>query len=291
MPPFDGPEPLGEDRVRKLPGGRVVAGSPCSGSEAVVRAENAAVEMYQFAALMLGDEAAALSLVENTVASVDVDPCADPAAAKGLVRERVLDGALEAMQRQDPAAFAEVPAALQGGGCIEDDAVPLSGAEIAELVAEGGPRAAARLAGTADAGAARGLCAKGSTGAEQRGYGAGDQSVREPIDLDHGSGEQCVPAGTVLAGFFPAPCHAGGPGLTGAKALQRLSHRPCYVSVTRRYWAIAESARRDGCASTTLRSEILLNFLLSAVHPKHIPVTRDRKSTDSQRGFCLWRRR
>lgn len=115
-----------------------MAGSPCSGSEAVVRAENAAVEIYQFAALMLGDEAAALSLVENTVASVDVDPCADPAAAKGLVRERVLDGALEAMQRQDPAAFAEVPAALQGGGCIEDDAVPLSGVEISELVAGAG---------------------------------------------------------------------------------------------------------------------------------------------------------
>ena len=115
-----------------------MAGSPCSGSDAVVRAESAAVEMYQFAELMLGDEATALSLVENTVASVDVDPCADPAAAKGLVRERVLDGALKAMQRQDPAAFAEVPASPQSGGCIEDDAVPLSGAEISELMAGAG---------------------------------------------------------------------------------------------------------------------------------------------------------
>jgi DNA-directed RNA polymerase specialized sigma24 family protein len=94
--------------------------------------------MYQFAALMLGDEAAALSLVEHTVASVEIDPCADPAAAKGLVRERVLDGALEAMQRQDPGSFAEVPVALQGGGCIEEDAVPLSGAEISELVSSAG---------------------------------------------------------------------------------------------------------------------------------------------------------
>jgi hypothetical protein len=116
----------------------IVAGSPCSGSDAVVRAESAAVEMYRFAALMLGDEAEALSLVESTVASVEVDPCADPGAAKGLVRERVLDGALEIMQRQDPASFAEVPAAEQGGGCIEDDTVPLSGTEISELVAGAG---------------------------------------------------------------------------------------------------------------------------------------------------------
>lgn len=112
-----------------------MAGSPCAGSDAVVRAESAAVEMFQFAALMLGNEAEALSLVENTVASVEVDPCADPGAARGLVRERVLDGALEIMQRQDPASFAEVPAPTQGGGCIEDNPASLSGDEIAKLVA------------------------------------------------------------------------------------------------------------------------------------------------------------
>jgi hypothetical protein len=66
---------------------------------------------------------------------VDVDPCADPAAAKGLVRERVLDGALEIMQRQDPASFAEIPATRGSGSCLEEDTVPLSGTEIAELVA------------------------------------------------------------------------------------------------------------------------------------------------------------
>jgi hypothetical protein len=112
-----------------------VAGSPCSGSDAVVKAERAAVEMYRLAALMLGNEAEALHLVENTVASVEIDPCADPGTARGLVRERVLDGALEIMQRQDPASFADVPRTDPGGGCIEDDSIPLSGVEIAELVA------------------------------------------------------------------------------------------------------------------------------------------------------------
>jgi hypothetical protein len=104
-------------------------------SEAVLTAEHAALEMYQFAALMLGSEAAALSLVESTVAGVDVDPCANPAAAEGLVRDRVLQGALEILHRQDPASFANVPAPDPCGPCIEDDSAPLSGDEISALVA------------------------------------------------------------------------------------------------------------------------------------------------------------
>jgi hypothetical protein len=106
-------------------------------SEAILKTENAAVEMYRFAALMLGNEAEALSLVENTVATVDVDPCADPCAAKGLVRERVLDGALEIMHRQDPASFADLPGA-DSGSCLENDDTALSGTEITELVSGAG---------------------------------------------------------------------------------------------------------------------------------------------------------
>ena len=118
-----------------------MAEPPCSGqgSEAVLKAENAAVEMYRFAALMLGSEAEALSLVESTVAAVDVDPCADPCGAKGLVRERVLDGVLKIMHRQDPRSFEDLPAKDSAGMCLEDDgAVPLSGSEITELVSGAG---------------------------------------------------------------------------------------------------------------------------------------------------------
>ena len=109
------------------------------GVEALVKAESAAVEMYRFAALMLGNETEALDLVESTVAGVEIDPCADPGAAKGLVRQRVLDGALKIMHEHDPASFADLPAASGGGPCIEDDTtVPLSGAEISELMAGAG---------------------------------------------------------------------------------------------------------------------------------------------------------
>lgn len=118
-----------------------MAESPCSGQsgEALKKAETAAIEMYRFAALMLGDEAEALRLVEDTVATVEIDPCTDPRAAKGLVRERVLDGALAIMHRQDPASFGDLPQVEAGSGCIEEDgSAALSGEQLSELMTGAG---------------------------------------------------------------------------------------------------------------------------------------------------------
>jgi hypothetical protein len=115
-----------------------MAEHPCSGqaSEAVLTAEHAAVEMYRFAALMLGNEAQALQLVESTVAGVDIDPCADPARAQGLVRERVVVGTLAIMHQHDPDSFGHVPATQPGAPCIEDDETsPVSRTEISAMVA------------------------------------------------------------------------------------------------------------------------------------------------------------
>ena len=109
---------------------------PCSG-DAVQKTETAALEMYRFAALMLGDEAAAQRLVETSVDAVEIDPCADPCAAKGQVRDRVIDGALAIMHRQDPASFASLPAAEPGSDCI-DEPTPITDAELARLVADTG---------------------------------------------------------------------------------------------------------------------------------------------------------
>lgn len=108
---------------------------PCSStSESVQRAENAAVETWRFAALMLGSETEALRLIESTVASVEIDPCADPSAAGTLVRERVLDAALAIMHGHDPASFSAFPVSSPSS-CLEDESAdPLSGAELAELV-------------------------------------------------------------------------------------------------------------------------------------------------------------
>jgi hypothetical protein len=109
---------------------------PCSGG-AVQKTENAALEMYRFAALMLGNEAEAQRLVEYSVDAVEIDPCADPCAARGQVRERVIDGVLEIMHRQDPASFATLPPAEPGTGCLEEEA-PLSGEDLSHLLTGAG---------------------------------------------------------------------------------------------------------------------------------------------------------
>ena len=117
-----------------------MTGRPCSDlpPDAVQRAELAALETWRVAALLLGDETEALRLVESTVAAVDVDPCADPAAVKGLVRDRVLDGALALMHHQDPACFAEVPSGNTASSCLDEDSAPLSTEDLADLVSGSG---------------------------------------------------------------------------------------------------------------------------------------------------------
>ena len=105
---------------------------PCEGT--LLKAEDAALEMYRFAALLLGDESEALSLVETKVAEATIDPCAAPGATKAMVRQQVLDGALAIMQQHDPASFANVPVVTQPSPCIEeDDSSPLLPGQLEQM--------------------------------------------------------------------------------------------------------------------------------------------------------------
>lgn len=119
-----------------------MAQSPCAdqgGNQmedaTLLKAENAALEMYRFAALLLGDERQALSLVETTVAAAQIDPCVDPSITKAMVREQVLDGALEIMRGHDAASFADVPQSTAASTCIEEDGTsPLTLSQLSEIV-------------------------------------------------------------------------------------------------------------------------------------------------------------
>jgi DNA-directed RNA polymerase specialized sigma24 family protein len=111
----------------------------CEGG--VQRAQETAVELYQLAALMLGDEGAAASLVESTVTDVDVDPCASEDAAVDTAKHYLVEAAVARMNEADPGAFAAPEPASGPATCIEDDdlsAAGISAGQIAELLKSAG---------------------------------------------------------------------------------------------------------------------------------------------------------
>ena len=109
----------------------------CSGA-GLLKAQDTAVELYQLAALMLGNESDALSLVEQTVSQAEVDPCEQVEVAADLVRHQLVEAAVARMKQTDPQAFL-APAASDADHltCIEDDDLSTTGitpAELADLV-------------------------------------------------------------------------------------------------------------------------------------------------------------
>lgn len=96
-------------------------------------AHHAAVELYQLAALMLGDESQAADLVETTVAQTTVDPCAEAEASVDAARRNLVETAVARLHQADPEAF-DVPAvAGNAGGCIDDDDLSSAGMSADQL--------------------------------------------------------------------------------------------------------------------------------------------------------------
>jgi hypothetical protein len=95
----------------------------CNDSAAI---ESAARELYQTAALFVGDETEALQLVEETVASVDIDPCADGEAARGTASHELVQRALVRVASLRPAEMHPSTAA-DLGGCVETDDLSAAG--------------------------------------------------------------------------------------------------------------------------------------------------------------------
>ena len=60
-------------------------------------AEDTALQLFQIAALMLGDEQEAVSLVEESVAKVETDPCAEATLAYAEARSLLVHTAVQRM--------------------------------------------------------------------------------------------------------------------------------------------------------------------------------------------------
>jgi hypothetical protein len=109
-------------------------------------AQTTATELFQIAALILGSEEEAVMMVEETVANVDIDPCADAGAAYDQARERLVDSAVQRLDELHPGAFAAPPSAEGTSSCIETDDLGAAGltAEQLNALLEGPGRARMR---------------------------------------------------------------------------------------------------------------------------------------------------
>jgi DNA-directed RNA polymerase specialized sigma24 family protein len=104
-------------------------------------AEDTALHLFQIAALMLGDEQEAVSLVEESVAKVEADPCAEGTLAYAEARTLLVRTAVKRMAGLYPEAFA-VPTSLPAdAACIETDdlgVAGLSGDQFGALISGAG---------------------------------------------------------------------------------------------------------------------------------------------------------
>lgn len=99
-----------------------------------LKAQDAAVELYQLAALMLGDESQAAELVEDAVAQTNIDPCAEGDASVRAARLNLVETAVARLSQANPKAFDAPSLSVQhSGGCIEDDDLSSAGISTSQL--------------------------------------------------------------------------------------------------------------------------------------------------------------
>ncbi len=91
-------------------------------------AQDTAAKLFQTAALLVGNEADAVSLVEEAIAGVEVDPCADGEAASVIVQNEVVRAAIRLLSQREPQGFAVTESSEAGpASCIEGDDLSASG--------------------------------------------------------------------------------------------------------------------------------------------------------------------
>ncbi len=91
-------------------------------------AEDAALELFRVAALLLGSESDAVAAVEETVAKVEVDPCADPQRARRESLTKLIRTAIARVESREPHALAPPTGkADHSTTCIETDDLSATG--------------------------------------------------------------------------------------------------------------------------------------------------------------------
>lgn len=97
------------------------------GGAGALRAEHTALELFQLASLLVGEQQSALQLVEETVSSMEMDPCAAQPGMEQAAREKLAGSALAWMQQRDPDSFQVETEAAPVSSCVETDDMEASG--------------------------------------------------------------------------------------------------------------------------------------------------------------------
>jgi len=103
--------------------------------------DDSVLEMFQTAALLLGNREEAVAAVEKAVAATHTDPCAEPEKARSEGRELLVRVALERAVALSPGAFK--PAALSFGTemCIDTEDLESAGVtadQVTQIVSGSG---------------------------------------------------------------------------------------------------------------------------------------------------------
>jgi DNA-directed RNA polymerase specialized sigma24 family protein len=102
------------------------------GDRALIAGE--AAELFQLAALLVGDEAEAAALVVEVVSASDIDPCQETESLRKAARLEVLQTALAHLRERRPGSLAP-PSGPSVGGCIDNDDLSASGVSPSQLQA------------------------------------------------------------------------------------------------------------------------------------------------------------
>lgn len=106
---------------------------PCSDHQGEID-PSAVAELFQTAALLLGNEQQAVSVVEEVVSAAESDPCEDPEKAYREARDSVVTASLARMTGGDPKALdASFAASADVGTCVDSDDLLAAGVTEPEL--------------------------------------------------------------------------------------------------------------------------------------------------------------
>src|SRR5277367_4231644 len=113
----------------KVAGGNAMGKHGCSD----VLVQDTAAKLFQTAALLLGDGAEAVRLVEETMAGAEVDPCADGSQATAVLQNQLVQAAIRELSQREPGSFAAAETSDGNGLCIDDDDVSAAGITSSQL--------------------------------------------------------------------------------------------------------------------------------------------------------------